>query len=150
MEYFFFLLRFRHAEEPPKVHPLDDIIWRRYSELIPSPVANKTQQQRRLSDLGSEGEEADKIVKTTGFKASDLTCLDRFVKVDSQLLQIKLKLWGIKLNIWRYQINRKSNIESESENELIAKLISAVSKSLPSCGDIIWFLNEKQPILFRY
>ena len=83
MEYFFFLLRFRHAEEPPKVHPLDDIIWRRYSELMPSPVANKTQQQQRLSDLGSEGKEADQIVKTIGLQASDLTGLDRFVKVDS-------------------------------------------------------------------
>ena len=47
------------------------------------PVRNKSQQQQRLSDLGSKGKEADQIVKTIGFKASDLTGLVRFVKVDS-------------------------------------------------------------------
>ena len=69
--------------EATEVGPLDDIIWRRYSEIIPSPVWNNSQQQQRLSDLGSEGKEADQIVKTIGLQAPDQTCLDRFVKVDS-------------------------------------------------------------------
>ena len=69
--------------EGPEVGPLDDIILRRYSEIIPSPVWNNSQQQQRLSDLGSDGKEADQIVKTIGLQASDLTGLDRFVKVDS-------------------------------------------------------------------
>ena len=75
------IFTFTLAQPSPKLHPLDDIILRRYSGILPSPVGNKTQQQQRLSDLGSEGKEADQIVKTIGLQASDLTGLDRFVKV---------------------------------------------------------------------